>query len=110
MAKDTESGSGPQIFNTAVDCTAKYLIQMGIRQGDLTVCVVPNGDAPLAAAERRLARSLLYRWRAEVDAWDMTDPEPLPVRWTPSWQLASVGGYVPAGSGDDPLAGATVPP
>ncbi|MER6627461.1 NACHT domain-containing protein [Streptomyces sp. NPDC000987] len=109
MSRQTGSGGGPQITNTAVDCTAEYLIQIGILQGDLNVSLrvdAPDDDAPLAAAERRLARSLLYRWRAEADAWDMTDPQPLPVRWTPSHRVASAGEYIPAGSGTDTIAGA----
>ncbi|MFH8473754.1 NACHT domain-containing protein [Streptomyces sp. NPDC018000] len=110
MARQTGSGDGPHITNTAVDCTAEYLIQIGILEGDLNLTLrveppPPDDDAPLAAAERRLTRSLLYRWRAEADAWDMTDPEPLPVRWTPSRQVASAGEYVPAGSGTDTIAG-----
>ncbi|MFI7297736.1 NACHT domain-containing protein [Streptomyces sp. NPDC050121] len=105
-----DSGGGPHITNTAVDCTADYLIQIGILEGDLnlTLRMEPpphDDDAPLAAAERRLARSLLFRWRAEADAWDMTDPEPLPVRWTPSRRVASAGNYVPVGSGADTIAG-----
>ncbi|GGJ32309.1 NACHT domain-containing protein [Streptomyces brasiliensis] len=108
MERQTGSGRGPQITNTAVDCTAEYLIQIGILQGDLNVNLrvdAPDDDAPLAAAERRLARSLLYRWRAEADAWDMTDPQPLPVRWTASRRVASAGEYLPAGSGADTIAG-----
>ncbi|WEO94270.1 NACHT domain-containing protein [Streptomyces sp. FXJ1.172] len=110
MVRQTDSDGRPHGTNIAVDCTAEYLIQIGILQGDLnlTVCVEPpspDDDAPLAAAERRLARSLLYRWRAEADAWDMTDPEPLPVRWTPSRQVRSPGEHVPAGSGADTIAG-----
>lgn len=110
MARQTGSGGGPPITNTAVDCTAEYLIQIGILQGDLNLTLrveppPPDDDAPLAAAERRLARSLLYRWRAEADAWDMTDPEPLPVRWTPSRRVQSAGEHVPAGSGTDTIAG-----
>ncbi|MER5212586.1 NACHT domain-containing protein [Streptomyces sp. NPDC002838] len=105
-----DSGGGPHITNTAVDCTADYLIQIGILEGDLNLTLrvespPPDDDAPLAAAERRLARSLLFRWRAEADAWDMTDPEPLPVRWTPSRRVASAGEYVPVGSGADTIAG-----
>ncbi|MFI6936434.1 NACHT domain-containing protein [Streptomyces sp. NPDC050287] len=105
-----DSGGGPHITNTAVDCTADYLIQIGILEGDLNVTLSvgqppPDDDAPLAAAERRLARSLLLRWRAEADAWDMADPEPLPVRWTPSRRVASAGEYVPVGSGADTIAG-----
>jgi hypothetical protein len=110
MAKQTESGGGPHITNTAVDCTAEYLVQIGILEGDLNLTLrvespPPDDDAPLAAAERRLARSLLYRWRAEADAWNMADPEPLPVRWTPSGQVASAGEFVPPGSGVDTIAG-----
>ncbi|MEV0636490.1 NACHT domain-containing protein [Streptomyces sp. NPDC050619] len=110
MARQTGSGDGPHITNTAVDCTAEYLIQIGILEGDLNLTLrmeppPPDDDAPLAAAELRLARSLLHRWRAEADAWDMTDPEPLPVRWTPSRRVASAGEYVPAGSGTDTIAG-----
>ncbi|MBU6530140.1 NACHT domain-containing protein [Streptomyces mayonensis] len=105
-----DSGGGPHITNTAVDCTADYLIQIGILEGDLNLTLrveppPPDDDAPLAAAERRLARSLLFRWRAEADAWDTTDPEPLPVRWTPSRRVASSGEYVPVGSGADTIAG-----
>ncbi|MFE3826402.1 NACHT domain-containing protein [Streptomyces sp. NPDC059092] len=106
-ARQTDSGE-PHITNTAVDCTAEYLIQIGILEGDLNLTLrvePPDDDAPLAAAERRLARSLLHRWRAEADAWGMTDPEPLPVRWTPSRRVASAGEYVPAGSGTDTIAG-----
>lgn len=110
MAEQTESGGGPHIANTAVDCTADYLIQIGILEGDLNLTLrvespPPDDDAPRAAAERALARSLLHRWRTEADAWDMTDPEPLPVRWTPSRRVASAGEYVPAGSGTDTIAG-----
>ncbi|MGW2649213.1 NACHT domain-containing protein [Streptomyces sp. NPDC001393] len=108
MESQTGSGRGPQITNTAVDCTAEYLVQIGILQGDLNVTVrvdAPDDDAPLAAAERRLARSLLYRWRAEADAWDLTDPQPLPVRWTHSQQARSAGEHIPAGSGTDTIAG-----
>ncbi|MFF9351185.1 NACHT domain-containing protein [Streptomyces sp. NPDC014734] len=109
MARQADSGE-PNITNTAVDCTAEYLIQIGILEGDLNLTLrvdsaSPDDDAPLAAAERRLARGLLHRWRAEADAWDMTDPEPLPVRWTPSRRVASAGEYVPAGSGTDTIAG-----
>ncbi|MFB7916162.1 NACHT domain-containing protein [Streptomyces sp. NPDC056061] len=109
MARQMGSGE-PHITNTAVDCTAEYLIQIGILEGDLNLTLrveppPPDDDAPLAAAERRLARSLLHRWRAEADAWGMTDPEPLPVRWTPSRRVASAGEYVPAGSGTDTIAG-----
>lgn len=105
-----DSGGGPHITNTAVDCTADYLIQIGILEGDLNLTLrvehpPPDDDAPLAAAELRLARSLLFRWRAEADAWDMTDPEPLPVRWTPSRRVASAGEYMPVGSGADTIAG-----
>ncbi|MFF7885483.1 NACHT domain-containing protein [Streptomyces sp. NPDC020794] len=111
MARQADSGGGPHITNTAVDCTADYLIQIGILKGDLNLTLrveppPPDDDAPLATAERRLARSLLHRWRAEADAWDMTDPEPLPVRWTPSRRVASAGEYMPAGSGTDTIAGA----
>ncbi|MFJ8106581.1 NACHT domain-containing protein [Streptomyces sp. NPDC096132] len=110
MAGRADSGGVPHISNTAVDCTAEYLVQIGILEGDLHLTLrvespPPDDDAPLAAAERRLARSLLLRWRAEADAWDMTDPEPLPVRWTPSRRVASAGEYVPAGSGTDTIAG-----
>ncbi|MEU6770577.1 NACHT domain-containing protein [Streptomyces sp. NPDC046759] len=108
MSRQTGPDGGPQITNTAVDCTAEYLIQIGILQGDLNVNVRVNASddgAPLAAAERTLARSLLYRWRAEADAWDMTDPQPLPVRWTASHRVASAGEYLPAGSGTDTIAG-----
>jgi hypothetical protein len=110
MAGQADSGGGPHITNTAVDCTAEYLIQIGVLEGDLNLILrappaPPDDDAPLAAAERRLARSLLRRWRAEVDAWHMTDPEPLRVRWTPSRQVASAGEFVPAGSGADTIAG-----
>ncbi|MEU6809388.1 NACHT domain-containing protein [Streptomyces sp. NPDC046831] len=109
MARQTDSGDRPHIVNTAVDCTAEYLIQIGVLQGDLNLTLrqqaPPPDDAPLAAAERRLARSLLHRWRAEADAWDMTDPEPLPVRWTASRRVASAGEHVPAGSGADTIAG-----
>ncbi|MGI5340803.1 NACHT domain-containing protein [Streptomyces sp. CA-181903] len=110
MVRRTDSGGEPDIINTAVDCTAQYLIQIGILRGDLNLTMrvehpPPDDDAPLAAAERRLARSLLHRWRAEADAWDMTDPEPLPVRWTPSRRVASAGEHVPAGSGTDTIAG-----
>lgn len=110
MVGETGSGGGPHITNTAVDCTAEYLIQIGILKGDLNLTLrvaapPPDDDAPLATAERRLARSLLHRWRAEADAWDMTDPEPLPVRWTPSRRVATAGEYVPAGSGTDTIAG-----
>ncbi|QIY99067.1 NACHT domain-containing protein [Streptomyces sp. S1D4-11] len=111
MARQADSGGGPHITNTAVDCTADYLIQIGILKGDLNLTLrteppPSDDDAPLATAERRLARSLLHRWRAEADAWDMTDPEPLPVRWTPSRRVASAGEYMPAGSGTDTIAGA----
>ncbi|MER5362531.1 NACHT domain-containing protein [Streptomyces sp. NPDC002785] len=110
MARQRDSGDGPHISNTAVDCTAEYLIQIGILEGDLNLTLrvespPPDDDAPLATAERRLARSLLHRWRAEADAWGMTDPEPLPVHWTPSRRVASAGEYVPAGSGTDTIAG-----
>ncbi|MFI0738901.1 NACHT domain-containing protein [Streptomyces sp. NPDC021100] len=110
MVRRTGSGGEPDIINTAVDCTAEYLIQIGILRGDLNLTLrveqpPPDDDAPLAAAERRLARSLLLRWRAEADAWDMTDPEPLPVRWTPSRRVASAGEHLPAGSGTDTIAG-----
>ncbi|MGK5639735.1 NACHT domain-containing protein [Streptomyces sp. URMC 126] len=110
MVRRTGSGGEPDIVNTAVDCTAQYLIQIGILRGDLNLTLKvrnppPDDDAPLAAAERRLARSLLHRWRAEADAWHMTDPEPLPVRWTPSRRVASAGEHLPAGSGTDTIAG-----
>ncbi|MEO3788379.1 NACHT domain-containing protein [Actinocorallia sp. B10E7] len=110
MPSQMESGDGPRIANTAVDCTAEYLIQIGILQGDLHLTLrvesPPLDDhSALAAAERILARSLLYRWRAEADAWDLTDPKPLPVRWTPSRRVASAGDHVPAGSGTDTIAG-----
>ncbi|MBC2879816.1 NACHT domain-containing protein, partial [Streptomyces sp. TYQ1024] len=110
MVRRTDSGGRPDITNTAIDCTAEYLIQIGILQGDLNLTLnvehpPPDDDAPLAAAERRLARSLLHRWRAEADAWDMTDPEPLPVRWTPSRRVTSAGEHLPAGSGTDTIAG-----
>ncbi|MGW3174797.1 NACHT domain-containing protein [Streptomyces sp. NPDC001153] len=108
MERQTGSGGGPQITNTAVDCTADYLIQIGILHGDIIVhspVDTPVGDTPLAAAEQELARSLLRRWRAEADAWDMTDPQPLPVRWTPSRRVVSAGEYIPAGSGTDTIAG-----
>ncbi|KAB7843728.1 NACHT domain-containing protein [Streptomyces mobaraensis] len=110
MVRRTGTGGEPDIINTAVDCTAEYLIQIGVLRGNFNLTLrmeqpPPDDDAPLAAAERRLARSLLHRWRAEADAWDMTDPEPLPVRWTPSRCVASAGEHLPAGSGTDTIAG-----
>jgi len=50
MERQTGSGRGPRITNTAVDCTAEYLIQIGILQGDLNVNLrvdAPDDDAPL---------------------------------------------------------------
>ncbi|MEV6119195.1 NACHT domain-containing protein [Streptomyces sp. NPDC052077] len=74
----------PFISNTVVDSTIEYLVQVGVLHGDLNLSVrvaAPPGVSPLAEAERRLAASLLYQWRAEADAWHMNDPWPMPVQW-----------------------------
>nr|BFD96481.1 hypothetical protein KitaXyl93_78410 [Kitasatospora sp. Xyl93] len=83
-----ELGHGPtNIRNVVTDSTVHYLVQIGVLNGELHLTVPPRGAAPetpLGVAEERLARSLLYQWRAEADAWDMADPEPLAVRWVHS--------------------------
>lgn len=90
----------PFISNTVVDSTIEYLVQVGVLHGDLNLSVqvaAPPGVSPLAEAERRLAASLLYQWRAEADAWHMNDPWPMPVQWqtwseqTPSSAASSPG-------------------
>ncbi|MFE6871504.1 NACHT domain-containing protein [Kitasatospora sp. NPDC057692] len=75
------------IRNIVTDSTVHYLVQIGVLNGELHLTVPPPPEppaTPLALAEERLARSLLYQWRAEADAWDMADPEPLAVRWVHS--------------------------
>ncbi|MFF7458479.1 NACHT domain-containing protein [Kitasatospora sp. NPDC008115] len=84
------AGPGPgstDIHNVVTDSTVHYLVQIGVLNGELHLTVPPPPvppATPLGLAEERLARSLLYQWRAEADAWDMADPEPLAVRWVHS--------------------------
>ncbi|MFE2111392.1 NACHT domain-containing protein [Kitasatospora sp. NPDC059463] len=84
----SEPGPGAtDIRNVVTDSTVHYLVQIGVLNGELHLTVPPPPvppATPLALAEERLARSLLYQWRAEADAWDMADPEPLAVRWVHS--------------------------
>ncbi|WP_380282120.1 NACHT domain-containing protein [Kitasatospora purpeofusca] len=85
---ESERGQGPtDIRNIVTDSTVHYLVQIGVLNGELHLTVPPPPvppATPLGLAEERLARSLLYQWRAEADAWDMADPEPLAVRWVHS--------------------------
>ncbi|MFE4972036.1 NACHT domain-containing protein [Kitasatospora sp. NPDC056651] len=85
---ESEHGHGPtNIRNVVTDSTVHYLVQIGVLNGELHLTVPPRAEeprTPLGLAEERLARSLLYQWRAEADAWDMAEPEPLAVRWVHS--------------------------
>ncbi|MET8540480.1 NACHT domain-containing protein [Kitasatospora sp. NPDC004799] len=98
-----ELGHGPtDIRNVVTDSTVHYLVQIGVLNGELHLTVPPQAVAPptpLGLAEERLARSLLYQWRAEADAWDMADPEPLAVRWVHS-RTALAPGTELGGRGD----------
>ncbi|MER5353711.1 NACHT domain-containing protein [Kitasatospora sp. NPDC002551] len=91
----SEQGHGPtDIRNIVTDSTVHYLVQIGVLNGELHLTVPPPPvppATPLALAEERLARSLLYQWRAEADAWDMADPEPLAVRWVHSRTALGAG-------------------
>ncbi|MFJ8470921.1 NACHT domain-containing protein [Kitasatospora sp. NPDC094011] len=106
-----EPGHGAtHIRNVVTDSTVHYLVQIGVLNGDLHLTVPPRteaADTPLGRAEERLARSLLHQWRAEADAWEMADPEPLAVRWVHS-RTALAPGTELRGRGDrvDTMAGA----
>ncbi|WP_406310857.1 NACHT domain-containing protein [Streptomyces thermoviolaceus] len=92
MSDRDAGGAQPSISNTVVNSTADHLIQVGVLHGDLNLTLrAPEPEDPQAAAERRLALSLLGQWRAEADAWRMARPAPLPVRWTPSARVPSTG-------------------
>ncbi|MGW2874092.1 NACHT domain-containing protein [Kitasatospora sp. NPDC001225] len=98
-----EDGHGPtNIRNVVTDSTVHYLVQIGVLNGELHLTVPPRAvaaETPLGLAEERLARSLLYQWRAEADAWDMADPEPLAVRWVHSRTALAPGAEL-GGRGD----------
>ncbi|MEV3857162.1 NACHT domain-containing protein [Streptomyces sp. NPDC050095] len=108
MGSQRDGGGQPHISNTVIDSTADYLIQVGILHGDLNLTLradIPPDETELRRAERRLASSLIHQWCAVADTWRMTDPAPLPVRWTPSDRLSRQGSSVAPRSGTDTMAG-----
>lgn len=97
----------PHIENVVIDSTIHHLIQVGVlKDSHLHVSYfqqAPPPVEPLEVAAHKLAETVLRQWREEANAWDITKPVLMRVRWNTSRLDADhphvVGGEV-AGTGD----------